>query len=88
MNFRRAEDIEDILRELLQRDQVRVLVEYTGGVFDRPSKLFDFRDGKNQDVYFNMITTMVQELLKRNIVLPRGDVRLVTIKEDLSGMAG
>jgi hypothetical protein len=31
---------------------------------------------------------MVQELLKRNIVLPRGDVRLVTIKEDLSGMAG
>lgn len=88
MNFRRAEDIEDILRELLQREQVRVLVEYTGGVFDRPSKLFDFRDGKNQDVYFNMITTMVQELLKRNIVLPRGDVRLVTIKEDLSGMAG
>lgn len=88
MNFRRADNIEDILRELLQREQVRVLVEYAGGVFDRPSKLFDIRDSKNQDVYFNMITTMVQELLKRNIVLPRGDVRLVTIEEDLSGMAG
>lgn len=88
MNFRRADNIEDILRELLQRQQVRVLVEYDGGVFDRPSKLFDFRDGKNQDVYFNMITTMVQELLKRNIVIPRGDFSLATIEEDLSGMAG
>ena len=88
MNFRRADNIEDILRELLQRQQVRVVVEYAEGVFDRPSELFDLRDGKNQDVYFSMITTMVQELLKRNIVIPRGDFRLATIEEDLSGMAG
>ena len=88
MNFRRLDCIEDILRELLLRENIKVVVEYAGGVFDRPTKLFDSRGGKNEDVHFSMITTMVQELLKRNIVIPRGDFRLATIEEDLSGMAG